>query len=172
MSVRTLDGDGFTLRLVEPDDFPAILRVMQDPTVERWWGKYDMGKVVAEYGDDENETVAYIIEVDGAVAGLTQYAITDEPVSTPRRNRADDGLFREKELVGFCAGTQPDSTVSMCRPSSGSSPNPRGAEVAARSGARTRTTRRHWISTKLDPGSLLDSGHFVCIGEELSEERW
>lgn len=79
MSAERLPGDGLVLRRVEERDLADVFRIFQDPTVERWWGRYDMDKVVAEYGDDEDETVAYLIEVDGAVAGLIQYAEEEDP---------------------------------------------------------------------------------------------
>lgn len=78
MSAKELPGDGLLLRRVGERDLPDVLRIFQDPTVERWWGKYDAKKVSESYEDDE-ETIAYLIEVNGNVAGLIQYAEEDDP---------------------------------------------------------------------------------------------
>jgi len=69
-----LRGDGVVLRAVEAADLDLVLQILTDTTVARWWGLYDAGRVAQEYGPPDDETVAYLIEVDGEVAGLIQYS--------------------------------------------------------------------------------------------------
>lgn len=62
-----------SLRPLTEADFPEVLAILQDPTVARWWGDYDLDRVHEEYADD-GETVAFLVEVDGHTAGLIQYS--------------------------------------------------------------------------------------------------
>lgn len=78
MSANELRGEGLLLRRSRERDLADLLRILQDPTVERWWGTYDDEKVRESYADDD-ETIAYLIEVGGAVAGLIQYAEEGDP---------------------------------------------------------------------------------------------
>ena len=52
---------------------------MQDPTVERWWGKYDQGKVVAEMIEDD-EAFYFAVEWSGSLAGVIAYSEEDDPM--------------------------------------------------------------------------------------------
>ncbi len=56
----------------------AILEVLLDPTVVRWWGHYDSDRVREEYADPKDEVV-YLVEVAGDVAGIIQYGEEDDP---------------------------------------------------------------------------------------------
>jgi aminoglycoside 6'-N-acetyltransferase len=78
MSAKEVPGEGLVLRRVGKGDLADVLHIFQDPTVERWWGKYDEKKVSESYEDDE-ETIAYLITVEGVVAGLIQYAEEEDP---------------------------------------------------------------------------------------------
>jgi aminoglycoside 6'-N-acetyltransferase len=73
-----IPGDGLVLRQAGSGDLAEILRVLQDPTVERWWGRYDMTRVVKDYEDDD-EAVVFLVEVDGVVAGIIQYSEEEDP---------------------------------------------------------------------------------------------
>jgi aminoglycoside 6'-N-acetyltransferase len=71
-----LRGDGVVLRPVEPGDVERLAEIMAEPSVSRWWGAYDAGRVRADLLDDpETETLA--VEVDGDVVGALQ--IWEEP---------------------------------------------------------------------------------------------
>lgn len=73
-----LVGETVRLRPIGPLDLPALLGILQDPTVARWWGNYDMARVEGEYREPDDVTV-YIIEADGAIAGMIQYAEEQDP---------------------------------------------------------------------------------------------
>ncbi|MEX0783831.1 MAG: GNAT family protein [Dehalococcoidia bacterium] len=79
MTPPTLRGASVTLRPIGTGDLPALLEILVDPTVARWWGNYDLARVTEEYADPGDDTVAFIIEVDGNVAGLIQYGEEDDP---------------------------------------------------------------------------------------------
>jgi aminoglycoside 6'-N-acetyltransferase len=68
-----------TLRPVTAADLPAILAVLSDPTVVRWWGPYDEEKVVDEFGPEQEEEAVFMIEVEGAVAGIIQFGEELDP---------------------------------------------------------------------------------------------
>jgi aminoglycoside 6'-N-acetyltransferase len=74
----TLTGDRIRLRPIDPDDFPTLLAIVQDPTVARWWGTYDAARVQQEYGDPGGD-IALLIEAEGAVAGFIQYGEELDP---------------------------------------------------------------------------------------------
>jgi aminoglycoside 6'-N-acetyltransferase len=74
-----LQGKAITLRPLTRPDFPALLQVLHDPTVARWWGEYDLARVEAEYGDDDDETVALAIEAGGEFAGMIQFSEETDP---------------------------------------------------------------------------------------------
>ncbi|MEP6872046.1 MAG: GNAT family protein [Anaerolineaceae bacterium] len=74
-----LYGKLVTLRTVETSDTDAILAVLQDPTVSRWWGHYYHDKVRAEMIEDDGACV-FAIEADGAFAGIIQYGEELDPM--------------------------------------------------------------------------------------------
>jgi aminoglycoside 6'-N-acetyltransferase len=61
------------LRPPEPRDVDGLVALFDEPSVARWWPRYDRGRIERELvvGDDEN-TTAYLIEVDGSLAGVIQ----------------------------------------------------------------------------------------------------
>ncbi|MCC7365797.1 MAG: GNAT family N-acetyltransferase [Dehalococcoidia bacterium] len=75
----TLDGGGFRLRPLGPGDVPALVELLRDPTVARWWGEYDEARVRAEYSEPDDDLGAFAIEVDGELAGLLQFSEEDDP---------------------------------------------------------------------------------------------
>ena len=80
MTTVLADGD-LALRLIKPDDLGEVLGLLQDETVARWWGDYDPARVDEEYGEGaDGDTVAYLIECDGQVAGLIQYSEETDPM--------------------------------------------------------------------------------------------
>ena len=51
-----------------------------EPAVSPWWPRYDAARVRREYLDEpDEETTAFVIDVDGEVAGLIQYSEEDDP---------------------------------------------------------------------------------------------
>ncbi len=74
-----LQGRLVTLRTVGASDVDAILAVMRDPTVSRWWGVYDREKVWAEMIED-NDACVFAVESGGAIAGIIQYGEELDPM--------------------------------------------------------------------------------------------
>lgn len=64
-----------TLRPLAPADEPELLRIRATPEVARWWDAPDEGFPLT---DDPGST-RLVIEVDGAIAGMIQYAEELEP---------------------------------------------------------------------------------------------
>jgi aminoglycoside 6'-N-acetyltransferase len=82
-------------------DVELVAAMLAEPAVARWWGDYDADRVRREHLDDR-DSETFVIEVDGAVAGILQVAEENEPdyrhagldisLSTAFQNR---GLGRE-----------------------------------------------------------------------------
>ncbi len=79
MAHPTLTEGDLTLRPVRTSDLEEVLRILQDPTVARWWGTYELARVREEYEDAE-DTVAFLIHFGGASVGLIQYAEEEDPM--------------------------------------------------------------------------------------------
>ncbi len=80
MATVLTDGD-LTLRPFEAGDLGELVRILQDPTVAEWWGDYDAVRVDEEYGEGaDGDTVVYLLDVSGEVAGFIQYAEEDDPM--------------------------------------------------------------------------------------------
>lgn len=74
-----LSGKLVTLRRVEATDIDAILAVLQDPTVSRWWGEYDRERVAEEMLEDDGASV-FAVEAGGDFAGIIQYGEELDPM--------------------------------------------------------------------------------------------
>jgi aminoglycoside 6'-N-acetyltransferase len=69
-----LRGTLVTLRLVAPADLPALLAILDEPEVARWWRRAEWERV------DESDAVTFTILLpDGAVAGCIQYSEETDP---------------------------------------------------------------------------------------------
>jgi aminoglycoside 6'-N-acetyltransferase len=71
----TLQGLRVRLRAVGPDDRVALAAILAEPSVRRWWGEIRPGDL--EPPDDGD---LLVVEVEGEVAGLIQYAEVDDPM--------------------------------------------------------------------------------------------
>ena len=71
-----LSGNGLLLRPATDADTPALAAILRSPEVARWWG--DAG-VEWLLGDDP-QTVQFVIEVAGVVAGLVQFSEETDPM--------------------------------------------------------------------------------------------
>jgi RimJ/RimL family protein N-acetyltransferase len=79
LSVPALDGDGVRLRPWEEDDLPVLARGLGDPDVVRWGGgstattEDDAARWLlrARRRAADGATIAWAVEVDGAVVGAT-----------------------------------------------------------------------------------------------------
>jgi aminoglycoside 6'-N-acetyltransferase len=81
-----------------PADAPALTRIRATPEVARWWDEPDAGW---PFTDDPGAT-RLVIEVDGAVAGLIQFAEELEP----KYRHASIDLFLDPALHNRGIGTE------------------------------------------------------------------
>ena len=91
-----------TLRSLAQGDEDELLRIHRTPEVVRWWDEPE-----ATFPWDEPRSTRFVIEVDGAVAGLIQYWEEDEP----KYRHAGIDLFVDPELHGRGVGSRAISKV-------------------------------------------------------------
>ena len=68
-----LDGRLVTLRPVTTADLPALLAILDEPEVARWWRRAEWERV------DERDAVTFTILVGGDVVGCIQYNEETDP---------------------------------------------------------------------------------------------
>ena len=73
-----LRGERVVLRPLTEADRPAIRRILDDPSVARWWGPGGLETRVDEWFSDD-DTVRFAIVVDSVVGGTIQFHEEDEP---------------------------------------------------------------------------------------------
>jgi aminoglycoside 6'-N-acetyltransferase len=93
----SMNEESITLRPLAAGDEAELLRIHETPEVKRWWDTPDEG-----FPWDEPESTRFTIEVDGAVAGLIQFA--EEP--EPKYRHASVDLFVDPALQGLGLGTE------------------------------------------------------------------
>ena len=71
-------GDRVTLRPIEAADVERLTEILNEPEVERWWGRWDADRVRKEM-IDEPEAVIFMIETNGESIGLIQYYEETDP---------------------------------------------------------------------------------------------
>jgi len=86
------------LRPLAPDDAPDLRRIRATPEVARWWEPPGDDFPL----DDDPDVTRWTIEVDGAVAGMVQFA--EEP--DPKYRHASVDLFLDPALHGRGIGTE------------------------------------------------------------------
>ena len=86
------------LRPLSPDDAPELRRIRATPEVARWWELPEDDFPLA----DEPDVTRWTIEVDGAVAGMVQFA--EEPDPTYRHASID--LFLDPRVHGRGLGSE------------------------------------------------------------------
>lgn len=67
MSLPDLQGQQLTLRPITEPDLDALVAIIQSPGVREWW--WDSGDADKLRGNLPNDGNAFVIEVDGEVAG-------------------------------------------------------------------------------------------------------
>jgi aminoglycoside 6'-N-acetyltransferase len=77
--VTPLDGDRVRLRPATRADIPALARIRSTPEVYRHWRGGDDLVAAVEEDFAEPGMTAYVVEVDGAVAGWIQWQAEEEP---------------------------------------------------------------------------------------------
>lgn len=61
------------LRSPNAADVDAITALLAEPAVALWWPRYDSDRIEREFVTEvDDDTTVYVIEVDGAVAGVIQ----------------------------------------------------------------------------------------------------
>jgi aminoglycoside 6'-N-acetyltransferase len=93
------------LRELRPGDDAELLRIHRAPAVARWWGEPDEG---FPWSDDP-EGHRLVIDLDGRVAGMTEYH--EEP--EPRYRHASIDLFLDPSLHG--RGLGPEALRQLVR---------------------------------------------------------
>jgi aminoglycoside 6'-N-acetyltransferase len=87
--MTVMRGERVVLRPATEEDLGAILAMLEEPEVARWWGDYDAGRVRRDHlEDDESET--YVIEAGGEFAGVL--LIYEEPEPEYRHAALDISL--------------------------------------------------------------------------------
>ena len=77
-SLPTLDGDGFVLRPLARADAEAVLELLREPGVARWWGAYDVEKLERDFFD-QTDAYTYLVIVDDEAAGILQFHEETDP---------------------------------------------------------------------------------------------
>lgn len=68
---RLEDRDrGLLLRALEPEDRPAVIELLAEPEVARWWGVYQEPPDGSLFEEPEKGELMWAIEVDGEFAGV------------------------------------------------------------------------------------------------------
>lgn len=106
--IALLHGTQLRLRLLEESDIEPLSRILSQPGVARWWGRYDEGRVRVEFLESD-ATVVYAIEVEAGVVGSIQY--TEEPA--PNYRHAGIDVFLSPDWHGQGLGT--DAVRTLCR---------------------------------------------------------
>jgi aminoglycoside 6'-N-acetyltransferase len=92
IEMTVMRGERVVLRPATEDDLDAILAMLREPEVARWWGDYDAARVRRDHlDDDESET--YAIEVGGELGGVL--LVYEEPDPDYRHVALDISLRTE-----------------------------------------------------------------------------
>lgn len=105
--LTVLHGTQVTLRLVGEADIEPLTRIVSEPAVARWWGRYDAARVRAELLESDS-TVVYAIVVQDTVVGSIQY--TEEPA--PGYRHAGIDLFLSGNWHGQGLGSDAMRTLA------------------------------------------------------------
>ena len=98
MRLESAGHPELALRSLAPDDAAELIRIHTTPEVQEWWD-------VPEKGfpwNDDPDTTRFVIEVDGAVAGLIEYWEDTEP----KYRHAGIDVFLDPALRGRGLGTE------------------------------------------------------------------
>jgi aminoglycoside 6'-N-acetyltransferase len=87
-----------TLRPLAAGDEAELLRIHRTPEVHRWWDEPEPGFPF----EDDPDTTRLVIEVDGAVAGMIQFA----EELTPKYRHASIDIFLDPTLHGRGLGSE------------------------------------------------------------------
>jgi aminoglycoside 6'-N-acetyltransferase len=102
-----LHGRQVTLRPTTLADAPALAAILAEPDVARWWGTFDLDRVVAELIDGDPEESPFVIEHGGEIVGYIQAVEEDEPDF----RQAGIDLFLRTDVQG--RGLGPDAIRTL-----------------------------------------------------------
>ena len=74
-----LRGQRVSLRPTQPADAPLLARILEEPEVAAWWGRFDIGRVRDELVGERDDDEGFVIEHDGEVVGYIQLSEEDDP---------------------------------------------------------------------------------------------
>jgi aminoglycoside 6'-N-acetyltransferase len=76
-----LRGERVLLRAVQGDDLPQLVALFREPAVAEWWIDFGEDRIRREIVDDSDDpgSTIYVIEVDGALAGIVQCHEEQDP---------------------------------------------------------------------------------------------
>jgi len=74
-----LRGRHVTLRPTVAADASTLAAILAEPEVARWWGDFDLDRVVAELIVGDPDETPFAIEQDGVVIGYIQAVEENEP---------------------------------------------------------------------------------------------
>lgn len=78
MTAPRLRGERVTLRPLEAADVPRLAEIAAEPEVAHWWLGLSEEDLV-ELAGSEEETVPFVVELDGETIGLAQVGEETEP---------------------------------------------------------------------------------------------
>jgi len=155
-----LRGKRVVLRPVTGGDVPAITALLLDPTVARWWGAYDEAKVQDEFVDDVEDGTKFIVEVDGAFAGIIQYgeeldpmyrrASIDLALGGPFQGRSIGPVPSAPSHATFLESAATIASPSTRQPKTGT-PSARMRELASAGSGLCDSTNAAWTA----PGTTV-----------------
>ena len=73
-----LEGDGFSLHPLRRADADAVLALLREPGVARWWGTYDQERLEHDFFDQAC-AYTYLVIVEDDVAGVLQFHEETDP---------------------------------------------------------------------------------------------
>ena len=74
-----LHGRHVTLRPTSVEDAPALTAILAEPAVARWWGTFDLDRVMADLVNGGPEELPFVIEHDDEIVGYIQAVEEEEP---------------------------------------------------------------------------------------------
>ncbi|MBA3235160.1 MAG: GNAT family N-acetyltransferase [Chloroflexi bacterium] len=74
-----LRGRQVILRSTTPADAETLAAILAEPEVARWWGTFDLDRVVADLIENDPDEHGFAIEHDGRTIGYIQAVEENEP---------------------------------------------------------------------------------------------
>jgi aminoglycoside 6'-N-acetyltransferase len=75
----TLRGERVVLRPVTEADRDRLRAILVEPSVARWWGLPGLGDPTEEWVTLDEESVGFVVEVDGDIVGSIQFYEESDP---------------------------------------------------------------------------------------------